>query len=77
MTTMRTARSRGFGRPEPTLADRHGIGHSACERGFATVPDDGHLRIMVAHEDVLAACADVPASCQRLFWGTRLDAGRS
>ncbi len=39
---------------------------------FATVPDPGHLRVMVAEPEVTAAVAEDPAACAPLYWGTRL-----
>jgi len=41
-------------------------------RIFATVPDNGHVRIMVDEAEVHAACAEAPASCEPLLWGARL-----
>lgn len=62
-----------LGLPEATEEDHHGM-PSFRVRGriFATVPDQGHLRVMVDETEVHAACAESPASCERLLWGTRL-----
>jgi hypothetical protein len=38
-------------------------------RIFATVPDDGHVNVMIDPFDAESAVADAPESCQVLMWG--------
>jgi hypothetical protein len=73
MATMRSVRSMALSLPETIEQDHHGM-PSFRVRGkiFATVPDAAHLRVMVDEREARAACAEVPASCELLFWGQRL-----
>lgn len=71
--TPKAARALALALPEATEQDHHGMASFRVRgRIFATVPDPGHVRIMVAEDDVLAACAEAPRACERLLWGTRL-----
>jgi hypothetical protein len=38
-------------------------------RIFATVPDAGHVNVMIDPFDVESAVAEAPESCQPLLWG--------
>jgi hypothetical protein len=72
MIAMRDARELALGLPEAVEEDHHGI-PSFRVRGkiFATVPDGGHVRIMVDESDILAAVAEDPAACEEFWWGSR------
>jgi hypothetical protein len=39
---------------------------------FATVPDNRHVRIMADEEEIRAAVAGDPESCDGFYWGKRL-----
>src|ERR1700682_6795246 len=41
-------------------------------RIFATVPDDGHVNVMIDPFDVDAAVSAEPESCEELWWGKKL-----
>jgi hypothetical protein len=41
-------------------------------RIFATVPDKGHLNVMIDPFDVEAAVRDEPGTCAELWWGKEL-----
>jgi hypothetical protein len=41
-------------------------------RIFATVPDDGHLNVMLDPFDVEPAVREEPGSCEELLWGKQL-----
>jgi hypothetical protein len=73
MATMRSVRSMALSLPESIEQDHHGM-PSFRVRGkiFATVPDVAHLRVMVDEHEARVACAEVPTSCELLFWGQRL-----
>jgi hypothetical protein len=73
MITAARARELALGLPEAAEQDHHGMpSYRVRGRIFATVPDDGHLRIMVAEEEILAAVAEDPAACSEFWWGKRL-----
>jgi hypothetical protein len=70
---MRRVRELALGLPEATEAPHHEISSFRVRNKiFATVPDDQHVRIMVAEEEALAACAEAPAGCELLYWGAKL-----
>ena len=73
MTTMRRVRELALSLPETTEQPHHELS-SFRVRGkiFATVPDDRHVRIMVAEDEVTAACAEAPRGCEPLYWGAKL-----
>jgi hypothetical protein len=73
MPTPQAARKLALSLPEAAEQDHHGM-NSFRVRGkiFATVPDAGHLRIMVDEPEILAAVAEDPSSCQPMYWGKRL-----
>jgi hypothetical protein len=41
-------------------------------RIFATVPDEGHVNVMLDPFDVEPIVRDDPASCEELMWGKQL-----
>jgi hypothetical protein len=58
--------------PEATEQDHFGINSFRVRKKiFATVPDAGHIRIMVDEPEILAAVAEDPASCEPMYWGKR------
>lgn len=70
---MRAVRAAALALPEVVEAPHHELSSFRVRgRIFATVPDDAHVRIMLDEPDVLAAIAEAPASCERLWWGSRL-----
>jgi len=57
--------------------DHHGFpSFRTPRRIFATLPDDLHLRVMLAEEDIRAAVAEWPQWCAEQWWGKRLAAVR-
>ncbi|WP_185981798.1 MmcQ/YjbR family DNA-binding protein [Skermania sp. ID1734] len=71
--TLEIARSLALALPEATEQDHHGMS-SFRIRGkiFATVPDPGHLRIMVGEDEIRACVAEDPHAFSELYWGKRL-----
>jgi hypothetical protein len=56
--------------------DHHGFpSFRTSRRIFATMPDDGQLRVMLPEQDVAAAVAEWPW-CEEQWWGKRLTAVR-
>jgi hypothetical protein len=45
-------------------------------RIFATVPDEQHLHVMLAEEDIRPAVAEWPRWCEEKWWGKKLSALR-
>jgi hypothetical protein len=39
---------------------------------LATVPDDGHIRVMLAEDEIRAVVAEYPDLCAPSYWGKRL-----
>jgi hypothetical protein len=59
--------------PEATEQDHHGMRSFRVNgRIFATVPDPGHVRIMVGEQDIHAAVAAHPDVCAEVWWGKKL-----
>ena len=57
-----------------TERDHHGFpSFRTPRRIFATLPDDEHLRLMLAEEEIRAAVAEW-SWCEELWWGKRLSA---
>jgi hypothetical protein len=55
--------------------DHHGFpSFRTARRVFATMPDDGHLRVMLPEEEITAAVAEWPGWCSELWWGKKLTA---
>ncbi len=73
MVTLDQARAMALALPEVTVEDHHGM-DSFRVRGkiFATVPDESHLRVMLAEDDTVAAVAEDPSVCAPFYWGARL-----
>jgi hypothetical protein len=67
------ARSIALALPEATEQDHHGIA-SYRIRGkiFATVPDDGHIRVMVDEVEIRACAEQDPSTFEPVWWGSRL-----
>jgi hypothetical protein len=61
-----------------TVEQEHWGNPSFRVRGriFATVPDDGHVNVMIDPFDAESAVADAPESCQVLLWGKQLSGVR-
>jgi hypothetical protein len=56
--------------------DHHGFpSFRTARRVFATLPDEEHLRVMLAEEEITAAVAEWPW-CEEQWWGKRLAAVR-
>jgi len=73
MSTLRRARDLALALPEVTEADHHGITSFRIRgRIFATVPDAGHVRIMVDENEIRSAVAENPTVCEEFYWGKRL-----
>jgi hypothetical protein len=59
--------------PEVTEQDHHGMpSFRVRNRIFATVPDDGHVRVMAPEEEILGAVEQDPSACAPFYWGKRL-----
>ena len=59
-----------------TERDHHGFpSFRTTRRIFATLPDDGQLRVMLSEEEIRAAVAEWPW-CEEQWWGKRLSAVR-
>jgi hypothetical protein len=57
--------------------DHHGFpAFRTPRRIFATLPDEGHLRVMLPEDDIRAAVAEWPDWCSEQWWGKRLAAVR-
>ena len=57
--------------------DHHGFpSFRTPRRIFATLPDDGHLHVMLPEEEIRAAVAEWPAWCEEKWWGKQLAALR-
>lgn len=67
------ARQLALALPEATEQDHHGMA-SFRVRGkiFATVPNDGHPRVMVEEAEICAAVAEYSTICTESYWGKRL-----
>lgn len=71
--TLDQVRGLALGLPEVVEQDHHGMA-SFRVRGkiLATVPDDGHVRVMLPEEAILAAVAEDPGACAPSYWGAKL-----
>jgi len=71
--TLDDARGLALALPEAAEQDHHGM-PSFRVRGkiFATVPDDGHVRVMVDEGEIRACVAQDPATFAEVWWGKRL-----
>ena len=59
-----------------TERDHHGRPSYRRRVIFATVPDDGHLHVMLDEEGIRDAVAEHPGWCEEKWWGKRLAAVR-
>lgn len=71
--TLAEVRSIALSLPEATEQDHHGrpsfrIGGKI----FATLPDNGHLNVMLEQDVVSAAISTAPDACEELWWGKKL-----
>ncbi len=75
MTTLAQARKIALELPETSEEPHHDLSSWRVKgKIFATVPDDDHLRLMLAEEEIRAAVAEYPDFCAELYWGARLAA---
>jgi hypothetical protein len=73
MTTLAQARKMALSLPETTEEPHHDLSSWRVKgKIFATVPDDDHLRVMLAEEESRAAVAEHPDFCAEIYWGARL-----
>ena len=73
MTYVGALRGLALSLPEATEEDHHGmLSFRVTGKIFATVPDDEHVRIMLAEPEILAAVAENPEVCAPFYWGKRL-----
>ncbi len=73
MTTLDEARALALALPETVVEDHHGLdSFRVGGKIFATVPDDTHIRVMVAEDETKAAVAEFPEVCAPFYWGARL-----
>jgi hypothetical protein len=72
-TTIEDVRRFALSLPEVTEQSHHGIpSFRVRNRIFATVPDDAHVRVMAAEEEIRAAVEQDPSACELFYWGKRL-----
>jgi hypothetical protein len=73
MSHLELSRRLAMALPEVTESEHHGmVSFRVRDKIFATVPDEDHLRIMVAEPGILAAAAEFPQTCAPVYWGKRL-----
>jgi hypothetical protein len=67
------ARAIALALPETTEQGHHGM-PSFRVRGkiLATVPDDEHIRVMLAEDEIRAVVAEYPDLCAPSYWGKEL-----
>jgi hypothetical protein len=67
------ARAIALALPETTEQDHHGMPLFRV-RGkiLATVPDDEHIRVMLAEDEIRAVVAEYPDFCAPSYWGKKL-----
>lgn len=59
--------------PETVEADHHGFpSFRVAGKIFATLPDDGHLHLMLGEAETARAIAAAPQACGELHWGRKL-----
>lgn len=77
MVSFEQARRLALSFPEASEQSHHGFpSFRIRNKIFATAPDPDHLNIMIGEEDIRAAVAEDPGSCEELWWGRRLAAVR-
>jgi hypothetical protein len=73
MMKMSEARRFALSLPEASEADHHGVpSFRVATKIFATVPDEGHLHVMVGPEETDMAVRAAPHAFEELWWGKRL-----
>jgi hypothetical protein len=73
MVRLGEARRVALSLPEATEKPHHGIpSFRVGDKIFATVPDSGHLHVMVGRDETDMAVSAEPAACEELWWGERL-----
>jgi hypothetical protein len=59
--------------PETVEQDHHGMpSFRVGGKILATVPDDEHIRIMLAEDEIRAVVAEYPEVCAPSYWGKKL-----
>ena len=77
MVTLAQARKLALALPEATEQDHHGRASFRVNgKIFATVPDDGHLNVMVDEHEIRALAASAPDVFAEVWWGAKLSAVR-
>jgi hypothetical protein len=73
VTDLAQARLIALALPETTEQDHHGM-PSFRVRGkiLATMPDDEHIRVMLAEDEIRAVVAEYPEVCAPSYWGKKL-----
>ena len=67
------ARAIALALPEVIEQDHFGMPSFRLRRNvLATLPDGGHLRVMVDESEIRAAVAEDPGVCSEFWWGKRL-----
>jgi hypothetical protein len=73
LITIREVRRFALALPEAVEQDHWGKPSFRVQgRVFATVPDEGHLNVMIDPFDVEAAVREEPGTCAQLWWGKEL-----
>ena len=73
MVKLGEARRLALALPEAMEKPHHGIpSFRVADKIFATVPDSGHLHVMVGRDETDMAISAEPAACEELWWGERL-----
>lgn len=77
MVSMAQAREIALGFREATEEPHHDMtSFRVRSKIFATVPDDGHLNVMLAPDDAYQAIAEHPRALEELWWGKQLSGVR-
>lgn len=73
--TPQQAGSLALALPEAVQADHHGNPSFRVNgKIFATLPDAGHMNVMLDEPGIRTAVADHPDACAERWWGRRLAA---
>ncbi len=71
------ARRIALGFPEAAEQDHHGFPSFRVNgRIFATLPDQGHLNVMLDANQTFWSVQHYPDTCEELWWGKRLSGVR-
>lgn len=63
--------------PDSEERDHHGVPSFRCAgRIFATLPDEGHLHVMLEPDDIRAVVRTRGDCCEEKWWGKKLAAVR-